>query len=126
MERSQKSKGDGSMKILVVLILAMAFEGCTTKYGYMRDKLNAENAAKHPPVFDVATVEAGDGIELKKGAKITVRTPSQPFVPLKFPDELEAQRGIVRDVVTGAVIGFGLHQAGNSTSTKTTVTGGAE
>ena len=114
------------MKILVVLILAMAFAGCTTKYGYMRDKLNAENAAKHPPVFDVATVEAGDGIELKKGAKITVRTPTQPFVPLNFPDEIEAQKGIIRDVVTGAVIGFGLHQAGNSTSTKTTVTGGAE
>ena len=116
------------MKILVVLILAMVFAGCTTKYGYMRDKLNAENAAKHPPVFDVATVDAGDGIkiEMEKGAKIIVRTPTQPFVPLKFPDELEAQRGIVRDVVTGAVIGYGLHQAGHNSTTKTTVTGGAE
>jgi len=111
--------------IWIVAVVALLLAGCTTKYGYMRDKLNAQNAAKHPPVFDMVTVDAGDGIKLEKGAKITLRTPTQPFVPLKFSDELEAQKGIVRDIATGAVIGYGFNQAGNHTSTKTT-TGGAE
>ena len=115
------------MKLIMILALVMAFTGCRTKYGYMLDKMNAENAAKHPPVFDLVTVEGGEeGVTIGQGARVVIKTPTQPFVPQKFADEIEAQRGIVRDVVTGAVIGFGLHQAGHNSTTKTTVTGGAE
>ena len=112
------------MKILVVLILAMAFAGCMSDREYMLRKKNAENAAAHPATFDVLTIKGP--VNIAAGAELTTRAPTQPFQPLPVPDGIEAQRGIVRDVVTGAAIGYGLHQAGNSTSTKTTVTGGAE
>ena len=63
---------------------------------------------------------------LRQAQSLQRGRPTQPFQPLPVPDGIEAQRGIVRDVVTGAVIGYGLHQAGHNSTTKTTVTGGAE
>ena len=112
------------MKILVVLIFAMAFAGCMSDREYMLRKKNAENAAAHPATFDVLTIKGP--VNIAAGAELTTRAATQPFQPLPVPDGIEAQRSIVRDVVTGAVIGYGLHQAGHNSTTKTTVTGGAE
>ncbi len=114
------------MKILVVLILAMAgcFSGCMSDNEYMLRKQNADNAGKHPQTFDVLTVKGP--VNIAAGAELTAKAPSQPFVPLAVPDGIAAQQSMVRDIVTGAVIGFGLHQAGNKSSSRTVVTGGAE
>jgi len=141
MERSQESKGDGSMKLItsfimdvdkvkaifaiwIVAVVALLLAGCMSEREYMLRKKNAENAAAHPATFDVLTIKGP--VNIATGAELTAKAPSQPFQPLPVPDGIEAQRGIVRDVVTGAVIGYGLHQAGHNSTTKTTVTGGAE
>jgi len=112
------------MKLIMILALMMVFAGCMSDREYMLRKKNAENAGKHPPVYDVLTIKGP--VNIAAGAELTARAATQPFQPLPVPDGIEAQRGIVRDVVTGAVIGYGLHQAGHNSTTKTTVTGGAE
>jgi len=112
------------MKLITGLILILAMAGCMSDREYMLRKKNAENAGKHPATFDVLTIKGP--VTIEAGAELTTRAATQPFQPLPVPDGIEAQRGIVRDVVTGAVIGYGLHQAGHKSTTKTTVTGGAE
>jgi hypothetical protein len=112
------------MKSIITLVLILALTGCMSEREYMLRKANAANAAAHPATFDVLTIKGP--VNIAAGAELTTRAATQPFQPLPVPDGIEAQRGIVRDVVTGAVIGYGLHQAGHNSTTKTTVTGGAE
>jgi len=112
------------MKLIMILVLVMVMAGCMSDREYMLRKQNADNAGKHPQTFEVLTIKGP--VNIAAGAELTTRAATQPFQPLPVPDGIEAQRGIVRDVVTGAVIGFGLHQAGHNSTTKTTVTGGAE
>lgn len=114
------------MKIIAFLLALALFPGCVSERGYMLRKKNAENQAAHPPVYEVG--ELRGPITLGEGARVTLRSPTQPFQALPVPDEVEAQRGIIRDVLTGAVIGYGLHQAGSSSTVKnshnTTTNGG--
>lgn len=116
------------MKLITGLILMMVMAGCMSERGYMLRKKNAENQAAHPPVYEVG--ELRGPITLGEGSKVVLRSPTQPFQALPVPDEVEAQRGVVRDVLTGAVIGCGLHQAGSSSTVKgshnTTTTGGEQ
>ena len=111
------------MKLIIGFILILALTGCMSEREYMLRKKNAENAAAHPATFDVLTIKGP--VNIAAGAELTTRAATQPFQPLPVPDGIEAQRSIVRDVVTGAVIGYGLHQAGHNSTTKTTVTGEA-
>ena len=111
------------MKLIMILALVMVFAGCMSDREYMLRKQNADNAGKHPQTFEVLTIKGP--VNIAAGAELTTRAATQPFQPLPVPDGVEAQRGIVRDVVTGAVIGYGLHQAGHNSTTKTTVTGEA-
>ena len=111
------------MKLITVLVLVAMLAGCMSDNEYMLRKDNAVNAGKHPTTFPVLEIKGP--VDIKSGAVLTVKTPTQPFQPQPVPDGIEAQRGIVRDIVTGAVIGYGLHEAGNATSTRTTVTGEA-
>ena len=39
-------------------------------------------------------------------------------VALAVPDGMATQQAIIRDVLTGAVIGYGLHEAGGNSSVK--------
>jgi len=110
--------------VVLISVLVMVMAGCMSDREYMLRKQNADNAGKHPQTFEVLTIKGP--VNIAAGAELTTRAATQPFQPLPVPDGIEAQRGIVRDVVTGAVIGFGLHQAGHNSTTKTTVTGGAE
>lgn len=114
------------MKIVVFLLAATLLSGCMSERGYMLRKKNAENQAAHPPVYEVG--ELRGPITLGEGSRVILRSPTQPFQALPVPDEAEAQRGVVRDVLTGAVIGYGLHQAGSSSTVKnshnTATTGG--
>jgi len=112
------------MKLIIGLILILAMVGCMSEREYMLRKANAANAAAHPATFDVLTIKGP--VTIETGAELTTRAPTQPFQPLSVPDGVAAQQSMVRDIVTGAVIGFGLHQAGNKSSSRTVVTGGAE
>ena len=114
------------MKIVVFLLAAALLSGCMSEREYMLRKKNAENQAAHPPVYEAG--ELRGPITLGEGSRVVLRSPTQPFQALPVPDEAEAQRGVIRDVLTGAVIGYGLHQAGSSSTVKgsynTTTTGG--
>ena len=112
------------MKSIISLVLILALTGCMSEREYMLRKANAANAAAHPATFDVLTIKGP--VNIAAGAELTTRAPTQPFQPLSVPDGVAAQQSMVRDIVTGAVIGFGLHQAGNKSSSRTVVTGGAE
>ena len=112
------------MKSIIALVLILALTGCMSEREYMLRKANADNAAAHSSYFDVLTIKGP--VTIESGAELTTRAASQPFQPLSVPDGVAAQQSMVRDIVTGAVIGFGLHQAGNKSSSRTVVTGGAE
>ena len=114
------------MKIVVFLLAAALLSGCMSERGYMLRKKNAENQAAHPPVYEAG--ELRGPITLGEGSRVILRSPTQPFQALPVPDEVEAQRGVIRDVLTGAVIGYGLHRAGGSSTVEdshnTATTGG--
>lgn len=110
------------MKILVTIVTALALTGCMSEREYMLRKANADNQASYKPTYEPLVIKGP--VTINEGASITATVPSQPFQPIEVPDGVAAQRGIIRDVVTGAVIGYGLNQAGNSTSVRTTTTTG--
>lgn len=106
-------------KILALAIIACIVTGCMSeREAWLRGK-SADNQKAHSADFEVWRIKGAAKIELEDGAEMSVKAPTQPFVPLQVPDGMEAQKSIVRDVVTGAVIGVGLHEAGNTTSNKT-------
>ena len=101
---------------IIAIITAVALAGCMTDREYMLRKANADNHASYKPTYEPLVIKGP--ITIDQGASITTTVPSQPFQPLAVPDGVEAQRGIIRDVVTGAVIGYGLHEAGGNSSVK--------
>lgn len=121
------------MRILTALIAAMCLTGCMGEREYMLRKANATNQAAHQQTYDVAEITGP--VTIGQGATFRVRAATQPFAPIDVPDGIAAQRGVIRDVLTGAVIGYGLHRAGattnyesshNTTTTSTTSTGAAQ
>lgn len=114
------------MRIIAVFIAAACLTGCMGEREYMLRKRNAENQAAHEQTYDVAEITGP--VTIGQGASMILRASTQPFQPIEVPDGVAAQRGIIRDVVTGAVIGYGLHQAagGNSVSNSHNTTTGAE
>ena len=107
---------------LIAIITIAVLAGCMSDHEYMLRKTNADNQAAHAQTYEPLVIKGP--ITIDQGASITATVPSQPFQPLAVPDGVEAQRGIIRDVVTGAVVGYGLNQAGNSNTVRTTTTGG--
>jgi hypothetical protein len=100
--------------VCVVLITLLA--GCMTDREYMLRKANADNQAAHAQTYEPLVIKGP--ITISEGASITANTPSQPFHPLTVPDGMATQQAIIRDVLTGAVIGYGLHEAGGNSSVK--------
>lgn len=110
------------MKFLVIITTALIFTGCMSEREYMLRKANADNQASYKPTYEPLVIKGP--VTINEGASITATVPSQPFQPIEVPDGVAAQRGVIRDVVTGAVIGYGLNQAGNSNTVRTTTTTG--
>ena len=101
-----------------VLILAATglLCGCMSDHEYMLRKANADNHASYKPTYEPLVIKGP--ITIDQGASITATVPNQPFQPLAVPDGMAAQQAIIRDVLTGAVIGYGLHEAGGNSSVK--------
>jgi hypothetical protein len=121
------------MRIIAIVLLAGFLTGCMSDHEYMLRKNNAENQSAHEQTYDVAEITGP--VTIGQGATFRVRAATQPFAPIDVPDGIAAQRGVIRDVLTGAVIGYGLHRAGattnyesshNTTTTSTTSTGAAQ
>ena len=108
------------MKKLGYTILILAATGllcgCMSDHEYMLRKTNADNQAAHAQTYEPLVIKGP--ITLSEGASITANTPSQPFQPLAVPDGMATQQAIIRDVLTGAVIGYGLHEAGGNSNVK--------
>ena len=101
---------------IIAIITAAVLAGCMTDREYMLRKSNADNQAAHAQTYEPLVIKGP--ITISEGASITANTPSQPFQPLAVPDGMATQQAIIRDVLTGAVIGYGLHEAGGNSSVK--------
>ncbi len=108
------------MKTLKGIVAAIAscvlLCGCMGEREYMLRKMNATNQANHPTTYEVATLTGP--LNLEAGGSILIRAANQPFQPLDVPDGVATQRLVIRDAITGAVIGYGLYQAGAGGSVK--------
>ena len=111
-------KGEYTMKksiniasFFVSIILAFCFTGCIgmSDKEYRLRKKEIEAKAAHPKTYDVITLTGP--FEMKEGATL-VTSPSQPWVNTEIPDGQEIQRAVIRDVITGAVIGYGMYRIG--------------
>lgn len=100
------------------LVVILLLSGCMGEREYMLRKEQQANQAAHPPTFDVATFTGPLKIELDNGAEIKVLAPNQPFESVPVPDGAAYQRAVIRDVVTGAVLGYGLYRAGGGSTTR--------
>ena len=47
---------------------------------------------------------------MKEGAKLVATSPSQPWNDTQIPDGQEIQRAVIRDAITGAIIGYGFYR----------------
>lgn len=101
---------------LVAIVTIATLTGCMTDREYMLRKANADNQAAHAQTYEPLVIKGP--ITISEGASITANTPSQPFQPLAVPDGMATQQAVIRDVLTGAVIGYGLHEAGGNSSVK--------
>lgn len=75
---------------------------------YRLRKKEIEAKAAHPKTYDVITITGP--FEMKEGAKLVATSPSQPWNDTKIPDGQEIQRAIIRDAITGAIIGYGFYR----------------
>lgn len=106
-----------SILLAIIAIVTIAtLAGCMTDREYMLRKANADNQAAHAQTYEPLVIKGP--ITISEGASITANTPSQPFAPLAVPDGMATQQAVIRDVLTGAVIGYGLHEAGGNSSVK--------
>ena len=77
---------------------------------YRLRKKEIEAKSAHPKTYDVITLTGP--FEMKEGATLVATSPSQPWVNTEIPDGQEIQRAVIRDVITGAVIGYGMYRIG--------------
>ena len=101
---------------MLAIVTVVVLTGCMSEREYMLRKANADNQAAHAQTYEPLVIKGP--ITISEGASITANTPSQPFQPLAVPDGMATQQAIIRDVLTGAVIGYGLHEAGGNSSVK--------
>ena len=113
------------MKKLTNCILAAIWIGITSlNYGCMSDreyrlrKKEIEAKANHPKTYDVITITGP--FEMKEGAKLVATSPTQPWNDTKIPDGQDIQRAVIRDLVTGAIIGYGFYRIGHPHGGNTT------
>ncbi len=104
------------MFIVAMLAIAVLSLGCMGKYEYKLRSDNAKNQSEWQPTYEPITITGP--ITISDGASITASAPSQPFVPLSVPDGMGAQQRVFRDAVTGALIIYGINQAGGSKTVK--------
>lgn len=98
--------------VLAILVFALTVvtSGCVgmSDKEYRLRKKEIEAKAAHPKTYDVITITGP--FEMKEGAKLVATSPSQPWNDTQIPDGQEIQRAIIRDAITGAIIGYGFYR----------------
>ena len=98
-----------------MLILATSLTSCISKKEFMLRKKEIEAKANHPASYKV--VELTGPFEMKEGAVLTAFSPTQPWKNTDIPNGPEVQKAVIRDVLTGAVIGYAFYRIGRGTHT---------
>ena len=100
--------------ITFVGITLIGLTGCIgmSDKEYRLRKKELEAKAAHPKTYDVITLTGP--FEMKEGASLVATSPSQPWVPTEIPNGQEIQRAVIRDVVTGAIIGYTMYRVGKT------------
>lgn len=117
-------------RFIALLLTTAALTGCVgmSDREYMLRKKNTENQAKHQQTYEVGELQGP--ITLENGARIVFRASTQPFAPLEVPDGQAYQRAVIKDAITGAVLGYGFYQAGSggavTKNSHNTTTGGTQ
>jgi len=115
MERSQESKGDGKMRVVLISVLVMVFAGCMSGNEYMLRKEQIRAQANHQKTFPVLTIRGP--VDIKEGATLTATAPTQPYDVIPIPDGAATQADVIKKVVGAAVIGYGVSRIGDSGDT---------
>lgn len=108
------------MKKLINLVLAttlLCTLGCMSDKEYRLRKKEIEAKAAHPKTYDVITITGP--FEMKEGAKLVATSPTPPWSDTNIPDGQDIQRAVIRDLVTGAIIGYGFYKIGHVSGSKT-------
>ncbi len=110
-----------TIALLSILVGEILFvSGCMSDKEYRLRKKEIEAKANHPKTYDVITIEGP--FEMKEGAKLVATSPTQPWADTPIPNGQEIQRAIIRDAITGAIVGYGFYRIGHVSGHKTTNT----
>lgn len=88
----------------LVSLLCMLVFGCMSDREYQLRKRQLENQAAHQQTYSPLTVEGPIKIELQKGGKVAVTSPSQPFREIPIPDGVRTQTDLIRHLVSVGAI----------------------
>lgn len=105
------------MKKIILSTLALALTGCMSENEFLLRQMNAKNQANYKPTYEVIRVKGP--LTIPENGEFVINAPNQPFVPLSVPDGMAVQQAVIRDTITGAVIGYGIYQAGKAHSGNT-------
>ena len=98
--------------LLFASLLCFIFlTGCMSDREYRLRKKEIEAKAAHPATYDVITITGP--FEMKESAKLIATSPTQPWNDTDIPNGQEIQRAVIRDTITGAIIGYGFYKIGN-------------
>lgn len=110
---------------LLSLLCVLAF-GCMSDREYQLRKHQLENQASHQPTYSPLTVEGPIKIELQKGGKVAVTSPSQPFREIPIPDGVRTQTDLIRHLVSvGAISIVGWRALDKASGDSTTINNNA-
>lgn len=110
----------------MIALLAMLALSCMSDREYQLRKRQLENQAAHQPTYSPLTVEGPIKIELQKGGKVAVTSPSQPFREIPIPDGVRTQTDLIRHLVSvGAISIVGWRALDKASGDTTTINNNA-
>lgn len=111
---------------VMIALLAMLALSCMSDREYQLRKRQLENQAAHQPTYSPLTVEGPIKIELQKGGKVAVTSPSQPFREIPIPDGVRTQTDLIRHLVSvGAISIVGWRALDKASGDSTTINNNA-
>lgn len=111
---------------VLLAMLAVILLSCMSEKEYYLRKRQLENQASHQPTYSPLTVEGPIKIELQKGGKVAVTSPSQPFREIPIPDGVRTQTDLIRHLVSvGAISIVGWRALDRASGDSTTINNNA-
>ena len=105
--------------ILAAVFFVLVMASCMSDREYRLRKKEIEAKASYPPTYDVIRIEGP--FEMKEGATLVAASPTPPWKDSNIPNGPELQRAVIRDIITGAIIGYVTYRVTRPTGDKTTI-----